>query len=169
MVDSTKPYLSIIRESLVYALNLRNFPSMIYEKINRPQIEVTESKELLMKPIVVTRNENERIEIEISINSVRINIQTSKVDLEELLCGIYCKFLMNRTDRLNVFRKIPKKNYDISFLITNFHLDSYNKESLIDFIIEFLSTLDNELINMKMIVNSQLRMASNYLLEKLKI
>ena len=39
MVDSTKPYLSIIRESLVYALNLRNFPSMIYEKINRLERE----------------------------------------------------------------------------------------------------------------------------------
>lgn len=169
MVDSTKPYLAIIKETLIYALNLRNFPSLVYEKINRPQIEVEESKELLMKPVVITRNENEKVEIECSINSVRINIKSNKVDVEELLVGIFCKFLMNRTDKLNLFRKVPKTDYDISLLITNYHLEHYCKEELIDFIIEFISTLDNEIINMRMIVNSQLRMASNYLLDKLKI
>lgn len=169
MVESTKPYLSIIKESLTYALNLRNFPSMVYEKINRPQVEVEESKELLMKPITICRSDNEKVEIEISINSVRVNLASNKVEIEELLTDIYCKFLMNRTDKLNLFRKIPKDGYDVSFLITNYHLDFYKKEDLIDFIIDFITTLDNEIIKMRMIVNSQLRMASNYLLEKLKI
>ena len=169
MVESTKPYLSIIKESLTYALNLRNFPSLVYEKINRPQIEVEESKELIMKPIIICRSENEKVEIETSINSVRLNLCTNKVDIEELLTDIYSKFLMNRTDKLNLLRKVPKNGYDVSFLITNYHLDYYKKEELIDFIIDFISSLDNEIINMRMIVNSQLRMASNYLLEKLKI
>ena len=37
MVESYKPYLAIIRDSLTYALCLRNLPSQIYEKINRQQ------------------------------------------------------------------------------------------------------------------------------------
>lgn len=169
MVDSTKPYLNTIRETLQFALNLRNFPSVIYEKINRPQVEIPESKELIMKPIYITRNEFEKVEVESTINSVRINISLGKVELDNLLLEIYGKYLMHRTDKLNLFRKIPKDGYDISFLITNFHLENYKKEELIDFIIDFISTVDNEIVNMKMIVNSQFRMASNYLLDKLKI
>mmetsp|Transcript_35255 Transcript_35255/g.36652 ORF Transcript_35255/g.36652 Transcript_35255/m.36652 type:complete len:170 (+) Transcript_35255:24-533(+) len=169
MVDSTKPYINLIKDSLLYALNLRNLPSLQYEKINRPQVEVEESKELLMKPIVISKNENEKVEIETSINSVRVNLQFNKVDIEELLSGIYCKFLMNRTDRLNLLRKIPKPGFDISFLITNFHLECYKKEDIVEYIVDFLASIDNEIIGMRMIVNSQLRMASNYLLEKMKI
>jgi actin related protein 2/3 complex, subunit 4 len=169
MVDSTKPFLNLIKETLNYTLSLRNFPSLVYEKINRPQVEVEESKELLMKPVVISRNENEKVEIEASINSVRLNLKIHRVDVEELLSAIYCRFLMHRTDKLNILRKIPKDGYDISFLITNFHLEYYKKEELIDFIIDFIATIDNEIINMRMIVNSQFRMASKYLLEKLKI
>lgn len=169
MVDSTKPYLAIIRETLDYALNLRDMPSLVYEKINRPQVEVEESKELLMKPVVISKSENEKVEIEASINSVRINLLFNKANIEELLMGIYSKFLMNRTDKLNLLRKIPKPGYNISFLITNIHLENYKKEDLVDFILDFISTVDNDIIGMRMIVNSQLRMASNYFLEKMKI
>ena len=169
MVESTKPYLNLIRETLNFALDLRNFPSLIYEKINRPQVEVEESKELIMKPIYIARYEDEKVEIEPAINSCRINLKTSKSDLEQLLSSIYCKFLMNRTDKLNLLRKVPKDGYDISFLVTNVHLQNYKKEEIIDFIIDFISSLDNDIINMKMIVNSQLRLASNHLLEKMKM
>lgn len=169
MVDTTKPYLNLIKESLDYAFNMRNFPSLLYEKINRPQVEVEETKELLFKPITISKNEKEKVEIEVSINSVRVNLLSNKVEIEELIMNIYSKFLMNRTDKLNLLRKVPKDGYDISFLITNNHLETYKKEDLIDFVVDFISTLDNEIINMRMAVNSQLRMASNYLLEKLKI
>lgn len=169
MVDSTKPYLSLIKDTLDYVLNLRNMPSLEYEKIVRPEVETEESKELLMKPIVISKNEKEKIEIEASINSVRINILFNKTDIEELLSTIFCKYIMNRTDSLNLFRKVPKKDYDISLLITSNHLEYYKKESIIEFIIDFISTFDNEIINMRMIVNSQLRMASNYLLDKMKV
>lgn len=169
MVDSTKPYLQIIRETLNYVLNLRNMPSLQYEKINRPQVEVEESKELLMKPIVISKFENEKVEIEPSINSVIISLKFNKVDIEQLLLNIYGKFLMNKADKINLLRKIPKPGFDISILVTNFHLETYNKEEIIEFIIDFISTIDNEIINMRMIVNSQLRMASNYFLEKMKI
>ena len=56
MVESYKPYLTIIRDSLEQALCLKNFPSQLYEKINRPQVEVRESLELINKPIIISRN-----------------------------------------------------------------------------------------------------------------
>ena len=53
MVESYKPYLTIIRDTLEQALCLKNFPSQLYEKINRPQVEVRESPELISKPVII--------------------------------------------------------------------------------------------------------------------
>ena len=60
MVESYKPYLTIIRDTLEQALCLKNFPSQLYEKINRPQVEVRESLELINKPVIISRNEAEK-------------------------------------------------------------------------------------------------------------
>lgn len=170
MVESYKPYLAIIRDTLTYALCLRNLPSQIYEKINRPQVEVNESLELVNKPIVITRSEEEKVEIESSINSVRVNIAIKKhAEIETLIVGIYTQFLMNRADKFNLLRKKAKPGYDISFLITNFHLENYKKEDVIDFIVEFVQDLVKEVTDMKMTVNSQSRYVTTYLMEQLKI
>jgi actin related protein 2/3 complex subunit 4 len=169
MAEILKPYLCIIRDTLDFALDLRNFPSQIYERINRPQVEVRENDELLMKPIIISRNEDEKIEIEPSINSVRINIVIKKhAQLEELLMNIYSKYLMNRADRLNVLKKKPKEGYDISFLITNYHLENYKKEDIIDLIVEFIQDVEKEINEMKLIVNSQFRVSSTHFMENLK-
>ena len=169
MAESLKPYLAILRDTLDFALNLRNFPSQIYEKINRPQVEVKESLELLNNPIVLCKNEDEKIEIEPSINSVKINIVIKKhADLEDLLVGIYSNYLMNRADRLNILRKKAKDGYDISFLVTNYHLENYKKEEIIDYIVEFVQDLSKEITEMKLIVNSQSRLVSTYFMEQLK-
>lgn len=169
MAEILKPYLCIIRDTLDFALNLRNFPSQTFEKINRPQIEVAESEELLMKPITICRNEDEKVEVEPSINSVRINIVIKKhASLEELLMNIYSKYLMNRADRLNIFKKKPKKGYDFSFLITNYHMEIYKKEDIIDLIVEFIQDLEKEINEMKLIVNSQFRVSSTHFMENLK-
>uniref|UniRef100_A0A915JY06 ARPC4 n=1 Tax=Romanomermis culicivorax TaxID=13658 RepID=A0A915JY06_ROMCU len=69
-----KPYLTAVRHSLTAALCLENFSSQIVERHNKPEIEVKSSKELLLTPIVISRNEKEKILIEASINSVRISI-----------------------------------------------------------------------------------------------
>jgi actin related protein 2/3 complex subunit 4 len=169
MAESLKPFLAILRDTLDYALDLRNFPSQIYEKINRPQVEVQESLELLNNPVVICRNEDEKIEIEPAINSVRINIAIKKhADLEELLVDIYTKYLMNRADKLNILRKKPKDGFDVSFLVTNYHLESYKKEDLIDYIVEFVQDLTKEITEMKLIVNSQSRLVTTYLMEQFK-
>ena len=170
MVESYKPYLTIIRDTLEQALCLRNFPSQLYEKINRPQVEVKESPELTSKPIIISRNESEKVEIETSINSVRVNVAVKKYqEIDKLVVGIYSKYLMNRANQLNVLRKVAKEGFDISFLITNFTLENYKKEDIIDFIIEFIQDFTNEVTDMKMTVNSQSRFATTYLMEHVKV
>ena len=170
MVESYKPYLTIIRDTLEQALCLRNFPSQQYEKINRPQVEVKESPELTSKPIIISRNESEKVEIETSINSVRVNVAVKKYqEIDKLVVGIYSKYLMNRANQLNVLRKVAKDGFDISFLITNFTLENYKKEDIIDFIIEFIQDFTKEVTDMKMTVNSQSRFATTYLMEHVKV
>ncbi len=167
MAESLKPYLAILRDTLDFALNLKMLPSQIYD---RPQVETKESLELLNNPIILCRNEDEKIEIEPSYNSVRINIVTKKHgDMDALLIDIYTQYLMARTDKLNVFRKKEKEGYDISFLITNRHLESYKKEQIIDYIVEFVHEISQEVTDMKLIVNSQSRLAATNLLEQFKI
>ena len=170
MVESYKPYLTIIRDTLEQALCLRNFPSQLYEKINRPQVEVKESTELTSKPIIISRNESEKVEIETSINSVRVNVAVKKYqEIDKLVVGIYSNYLMNRANQLNVLRKVAKEGFDISFLITNFTLENYKKEDIIDFIIEFIQDFTKEVTDMKMTVNSQSRFATTYLMEHVKV
>ena len=170
MVESYKPYLTIIRDTLEQALCLKNFPSQLYEKINRPQVEVRESLELISKPVIISRNEAEKVEIETSINSVRVNIAVKKhQEIDKLIVGIYSNYLMNRANQLNILRKVAKKDYDISFLITNFTLENYKKEDIIDFIIEFIQDFTKEVTDMKMTVNSQSRFATTYLMEHVRV
>lgn len=169
MAEIFKPLLCVIRDTLEFVFSLRNFHSPIYEGINRPQVEVKEDLDLLINPIMICRSEYEKIEVEPSINSVRINILFKKyTDLEGLLSDIYTNFLMNSADKINILRKKPKENYDISFLITNYHLEYYKKEKIIDFIVEFMQFFESEMNEMKLIVNSQCRLASNYLMEQVK-
>ena len=102
MVESYKPYLAIIRVTLDEALCLRTFPSQLYEKINRPQVEVKENLELVNKPIIISRNDEEKVEIESSINSINVNVIIKKhVDVEKLIVNIYTKYLMHRANILN--------------------------------------------------------------------
>ena len=170
MVDTYKPYLTIIRDTLEQALCLRNIPSQLYEKINRPQVEVRESLELINKPVIISRNESEKVEIECSINSVRVNVAVKKhQEIDKLIVGIYSNYLMNRANQLNILRKVAKPGYDISFLITNFTLENYRKEDIIDFIIEFIQDFSKEITDMKMTVNSQSRFVTTYLMEQLQI
>ena len=170
MVESYKPYLTIIRDTLEQALCLKNFPSQLYEKINRPQVEVRESLELISKPVIISRNEAEMVEIETSINSVRVNVAVKKhQEIDKLIVGIYSNYLMNRANQLNVLRKVAKPGFDISFLITNFTLENYKKEDIIDFIIEFIQDFTKEVTDMKMTVNSQSRFATTYLMEQVKV
>ena len=170
MVESYKLYLAIIRDTLDEALCLKIFPSQMYEKMNRPQVEVKENLELVNKPIIISRNEEEKVEIESSINSVNVNVVIKKhVDVEKLIVQIYTNYLMHRANKLNILRKKAKPGYDISFLITNFHLENYKKDDIIDFIIEFIQDFSKVVTDMKMTVYSQSRFVTTHLMEQLQV
>ena len=66
-----KPYLLCVKRTLEAAMCLENFSSQKVERHNKPEIEIRESQELLLNPVIVSRNEKERVLIEPSINSVR--------------------------------------------------------------------------------------------------
>ena len=48
--------------------------------------DIRSSKELLMTPVIVSRNEKEKVQIEASINSIRVSIAIKQVSRAALLC-----------------------------------------------------------------------------------
>ena len=64
------------------------------------------SKEVLLTPVVVSRNENEKVLIEGSINSVRVSIKIKQADeIERILCHKFTRFLMQRAENFIVLRR----------------------------------------------------------------
>ncbi|ETO21729.1 actin related protein 2/3 complex, subunit 4, 20kDa [Reticulomyxa filosa] len=158
-VTGTQPtYLQAIRETLTAAICLQNFASQKIERHNKPEVEVRLDKELLLNPVVISRNEQERILIEGSVNSVRVSIKIKQSDeMDEMLADRFSRFLMQRAEDFEILRRKAKKGYDISILITNFNVEEMWKHKLIDFIIEFLQDIDSEISSMKLNVNSRSR------------
>jgi hypothetical protein len=65
---------------------LSNFASQTSERHNVPEIEAASSPEVLLNPLTVSRNENEKVLIEPSINSVRVSIKIKQADeIEHIL------------------------------------------------------------------------------------
>ena len=116
------------------------------------------SKEVLLNPLTISRNENERVLIEPSVNSIRVSIKIKQADeIERILCHKFTRFLMQRAEGFIVLRRKPIKvrarprprpypiphlryycgqGFDISFLITNAHTESMLKHKIVDFIIQ---------------------------------
>ena len=161
MANTLRPYLSCVRSTLDAALCLRNFPSQVVERHNRPEIEDRGSKELLLQPLVITRSERESVLIEPSINSVRVSVRIKQSDeLERLLAGKLSRFLMQRAEQFVILRRKPVEGYDISFLVTHAHLGSMVKARLVDFVITFLEDVDREISAMKIAINARARVVA---------
>lgn len=47
-------------------MTLDNFSSQVVERHNKPEIEVGTTPEVLLTPLTISRNENERVLIEVS-------------------------------------------------------------------------------------------------------
>lgn len=140
---------------------LQNFGSQDVERHNKPEIEALSSQELLLNPVVIARNQQEKVLIEGSINSLRISICVKQSDeLERLLAKKFMSFLAQRAENFVVLRRKPVKGYDISFLITNFHTESMYKNKLVDFIIQFMEDVDAEIKDMKLEVNQRANFVS---------
>jgi len=162
-----KPYLDAVRATLQAAFCIENFESQVVERHNKPEVEVKSAKQLLLNPVIISRNQNEKILIEGSVNSVRISIAVKQADdLERILCKRLMRFMMQRADDFQILRRKPLPDYDISFLITNFHAEAMFKHRLVDFIIYFLEEIDKEISEMKLAVSSRARMCAEEFLKK---
>ena len=85
---------------------LKHFSSQKVERHNKPEVEVKESSELLLKPVTISRNEKEKVLIEPSINSVRISIAIKQADeIERLLCHKFTSFMMRRAENFVILRR----------------------------------------------------------------
>ena len=60
------------------------------------------------------------------------------------------------------------KDYDISFLITNFHTEQMYKSKLVDFIIQFMEDVDKEIREMKLSLNARARIVAESYLAQVK-
>mmetsp|Transcript_18244 Transcript_18244/g.44797 ORF Transcript_18244/g.44797 Transcript_18244/m.44797 type:complete len:170 (+) Transcript_18244:237-746(+) len=167
MSTSQQPYLACIKSTLTAAMCLQSFGCQDVERHNRPEIEVGNSKEVILNPVVISRNEEERVLIEPSINSVRMSIKVKQADeLEKVLVAKFMRFLMMRAEQFVVLRRKAVKGYDLSFLITNFHTETMFKQKVVDFVIQFMEDIDKEVSDMKLGVNSRGRVVAGKFLEQ---
>lgn len=119
------------------------------------------SKEVLMTPVVISRNENEQVLIEGSINSLRLSIRIKQADeIERILCHKFTRFLMQRAENFVILRRKPVAGYDISFLITNANTEGMLKSRLVDFVIQFMEEVDKEISEMKLALNARARIVA---------
>ncbi|OXA61650.1 hypothetical protein Fcan01_03820 [Folsomia candida] len=167
MAATLRPYLTAVRHTLTAAMCLENFSSQVVERHNKPEVEVRASKELLLNPVVISRNEKEKVLIEASINSVRVSIAIKQADeIEKILCHKFMRFMMMRAENFVVLRRKPIEGYDISFLITNFHTEQMYKHKLVDFVIHFMEEIDKEISEMKLAVNARARICAEEFLKR---
>lgn len=166
MSTTYKPYLNCVRTTLNAALCLRNFPSQIVERHNKPEVEVRGSKELLLNPITIARTEQEKCLVEGSVNSVRVSFAIKQADeIERILCHKFTRFLMQRSDQFVIMRRKPTNGYSISFLITHTHLEKMWKAKLIDFIITFMEDINKEISAMRIALNARARIVAEEFLK----
>jgi actin related protein 2/3 complex subunit 4 len=57
---------------------------------------------------VISRNENEKVLIESSVNSIRVSIKIKQADdLERILCHKFSRFMMLRAESFVILRRVP--------------------------------------------------------------
>eukprot|EP00418_Pyrodinium_bahamense_P008627 CAMPEP_0179118760 /NCGR_PEP_ID=MMETSP0796-20121207/55871_1 /TAXON_ID=73915 /ORGANISM="Pyrodinium bahamense, Strain pbaha01" /LENGTH=172 /DNA_ID=CAMNT_0020817231 /DNA_START=55 /DNA_END=571 /DNA_ORIENTATION=+ len=158
---SLKPYLDAIRHTLRASLCLQSYPSQVAERQNRPEIEFKDTPMVIPRPLCIARNESEKCLIEPGVNSVRVSIKVRQSDdTEKMLCRKFARFFAQRAEHFVILRRRPVDGFDISFLITNTHLEEMSKDRLIEFIIEFIQDVDKEITDLKIALNTRLRAAA---------
>ncbi|KAH6567815.1 hypothetical protein BASA62_005872 [Batrachochytrium salamandrivorans] len=116
MSNTLRPYLSAVRATLTAAMCLENFGSQVVERHNKPEVEAGVTKEALLTPVVISRNENEKVLVEGSVNSIRVSIKIKQADeIERILCHKFTRFMMMRAESFVILRRKPVQGYDISF------------------------------------------------------
>ena len=163
---SAQGYYVCIKRTLHAALCITNYPSQTVERHNKPEVETGASEELLLNPVTICRDESERVLIETGINSVRVSVEFHKgPGMGAFIAQKYVSFLEQRAERFHILRRKPTKGYDISFLITNDEAETMHKHKVIDFIVQFMSDVQEDLTGMRMLVNARFARASEALLK----
>ena len=161
MATTHKSYYERVRRELNLALCVQNFPCQNVERHNKPEVEFQDSPELVLPPVEVARNDNERVLIERSINSARVSVKVKQADeLEEILCRQFMRFLTQRAEAFKVLRRVPVPGYDVSFLVTHEHVEDMLKPKLVDFIVQLLEDVDREMSEQKLSVSSRGRVVA---------
>jgi actin related protein 2/3 complex subunit 4 len=156
MSTAQQPYFDCIKRTLHASLCLTSFPSQVVERHSKPEVEAQTSPELLLNPILICRDEQERVLIETSVNSVRVSICFRHGDsMGEIIARKYVGFLSQRATQFHILRRKPIAGYDISFLITNEEAETMHKHKIIDFIIQFISDIDKDLTALKLNINQR--------------
>lgn len=85
--------------------------------------------------------------------------------------------LASRAERFDIVRRKPMQiynqaiketeSYDISLLVETHHLETYDKSKLINVIIEQISTLERDLSEIKLNINTECRVAATYFIREL--
>jgi len=183
------PYLKAVKSTLTAAICLRNFPSQVVERHNKPAVETQWARELLLAPVVIAKNEKEAVKIEGSINALRISIRIKQMDnMEGILVERFSSFLEMRADDFVILRRkacekrpskkdavkkakisIEKKSpdedddgYDISFLITHYHTETMWRDKLVEFIVTFIQEINSEISDLRLNVNSRGRKVAEH-------
>jgi len=134
-----------------------------------PFLAFRESPEVVLQPVVISRDTDEKCLIEPSINSVRISLKIKQSDvLESILVEKFSRFLSLRAEEFIVLRRVPVKGYNLSFLITNFHLEQLNKNELVAFIIHFIKVIDADVSDMKIHVHTRANLVAQQFATKME-
>eukprot|EP01060_Flectonema_neradi_P036087 TRINITY_DN684_c0_g1_i1.p1 TRINITY_DN684_c0_g1~~TRINITY_DN684_c0_g1_i1.p1 ORF type:complete len:180 (+),score=29.11 TRINITY_DN684_c0_g1_i1:45-584(+) len=164
-VVAQQPYINCIRKTLEAAMCLVNFPSQVVERHNKPEVEAQSSKELVLNPIIIARDADEKVLIESSVNSIRLSIKIRQLDdLDRHITKSFMDFLQRRANHYYILRRKPVcyqgTQYDLSLLITNENTDSMLKGKLVDWVIEFLQDINKELSYIKIQVGMRARVVA---------
>ncbi|CAJ1386879.1 unnamed protein product [Effrenium voratum] len=116
----------------------------------------------MRKPWINTRTTESRPTHRLETrNTRRKNMKRRRPsDRRKMLCRKFASFFTQRAEHFVVLRRKPVEGYDISFLITNTHLEEMVKERIVDFIIEFMEDVDKEIKDLKIALNTRLRAAA---------
>ena len=102
--------------------------------------------------------------------------------MELLLSKKISSFFTRRAEQFSLLRKKPVSGYDISFLITAEHLETFDKNLVIDWILEvvdffflfiiyklfflkqiqFVENMDKEIAELRLNLNTQSRIVASY-------
>lgn len=78
----------------------------------------------------------------------------------QLVIFSFYKHINIKAHQLNKIHPPKKKDYDISFLVTNHLMQQLSKNKLIDFIIQLIEDVNKEISEIKLDLNSRARIVA---------